>query len=118
MKKLLFLIFIFVNTIFFAQQNDDNTTIKQNSSTNTLSSISASPNPFNVNTQISFYSSKNQTIEFAVKNLLGKTVFRKKILSKTGTNFFNFGRNDITKGMYIYTLQTDVEVISKRLVIR
>lgn len=119
MKKLLLITFILMTTFSFAQQKEDvKAVIQQNNPTETLTSISATPNPFTVKTTISFKSSQKQVIEFYVKNLLGKSVFSKTITTKKGLNSINFERNDISKGMYIYTLQTDSEVISKRLVIR
>jgi hypothetical protein len=101
----------------FAQQNDSNK-IDVNKSNTTITTISASPNPFNIRTNIQFQSSKKQSIDFSVKNLLGKTVYSTQINAEVGENNFNFEKNDITKGMYIYTLQTGTEVVSKRLVIQ
>jgi len=119
MKKLLLITFILVTAFSFAQQNENvNIVIQQNTPTETLTLISATPNPFTVKTTINFKSSQKQVIEFSVKNLLGKNVFYKKITTKEGIDSINFERNDISKGMYIYTLQTETEVISKRLVIR
>ena len=53
-----------------------------------------------------------------MKNLLGKTVYIKQINTRKGVNLIHFERNSIAKGIYIYILQSDVEVSSKRLVIR
>jgi len=119
MKKLLLITFLLFFTFSFAQQREksDNAVVKKNQST-TLLSISAYPNPFNVKTRINFKSTKSQKVEFTVKNLLGKIVFVEQVNAKNGYNSIHFTRNNITKGMYIYTLQTDSEIISKRLVIK
>jgi len=53
-----------------------------------------------------------------VKNLLGTTVYEETINAKTGYNSIQFYRNNLTKGMYIYTLQTESEIVSKRLIIQ
>lgn len=119
MKKILLITFFLFSAISFAQQIESNEdVVKKNSHSTTLTSVSASPNPFSIQTRIRFKSSKEQLIRFTVKNLLGKTVFLQQIDSKKGNNSINFERNNISKGMYIYTLQTETEVISKRLVIR
>ncbi|WP_298264460.1 T9SS type A sorting domain-containing protein [uncultured Lutibacter sp.] len=119
MKKLLLITFLCIFSFSFAQQNGEkNTAVIQKEPPTTLSSISAYPNPFNVRTRINFKSSQSQIIEFTVKNLLGKTVYFKKINAKIGYNSIEFERDDLRKGMYIYSLQTDSEIISKRLVIR
>ena len=119
MKKLLLLTFLLLFTFGFAQQNNrSNAVIKNNKPSITLTSVSASPNPLITNTRITFKSSKNQLVHFSVKSLLGKTVFQERVNSKTGINTIRFERNNISKGMYIYTLQSETEVISKRLVIK
>lgn len=118
MKKLLLLIFLLVFSYSFAQQRGISNEVKGDKPPVTLLSVSAYPNPFTVNTQIKFKSTKEQTVEFTVKNLLGKTVYREIINTKAGYNAIPFSRNDLTKGMYIYSLQTDSEIVSKRLVIK
>ncbi len=119
MKKLLLLTFLFLFTFGFAQQNNRSTTVIKNSEPSiTLTLVSASPNPLVTNTRITFKSSKNQFINFSIKSLLGKIVFQEQVNSKTGINTIYFERNNISKGMYIYTLQSETEVISKRLVIK
>ena len=73
MKKLLLIICIVFTTVGFAQQNfNSSSTAAKNQAIETLSVVSASPNPFTIKTKISFISSKKQAIEFTVKNILGK----------------------------------------------
>jgi hypothetical protein len=84
----------------------------------TLLSVSAYPNPFISDTSINFRSVKSQTILFSVKNLLGTTVYEEQVNAVSGNNTIAFSRNNLTKGMYIYSLQTDVEIVSKRLIIK
>ena len=119
MKKLLLLTFLLFFTFSFAQQKEkDSTVIKKNEPTTTVLSVSASPNPLTIRTRISFRSAKDQLVEFTVKNLLGKTVYGTRINAKTGLNYIPFDRDDLTNGMYIYSLQSGSEIVSKRLVIR
>jgi len=119
MKKLLFITFLLIFTISFAQQNEIAGSSSDNKeSPTTISSMTAYPNPFSVKTQVSFHSTEEQLVEFTVKNLLGKTVYGEKINAKVGYNTIPFHRTNISKGMYIYSLQTDTELVSKRMVIR
>ena len=119
MKKLLLITFLLVYSFSFAQQNEKNDlSIQKNKPQTTLSLVSAYPNPFNVITKINFQSTKKQIVEFSVKNLLGKTVYLIKVEAKIGYNTIPFYRDDLIKGMYIYILQTENEIKSKRLVIR
>ncbi|MCF6168622.1 T9SS type A sorting domain-containing protein [Lutibacter sp.] len=119
MKKLLLITFLLIFSFSFAQQNGKSSVVvSKNEPLPTLSSVSAYPNPFRSTTRINFRSTKNQLIEFSLKNLLGKTVYLEQINSKIGYNTIPFNRANLTKGMYIYTLQTEREIISKRLIIR
>ena len=120
MKKLLLITFLLLSTFSFAQQKEKNTNavIKNNEPITTLLSITASPNPLTIRTRISFRSTKEQLVEFTVKNLLGKTVYGTRVNAKAGLNSIPFDRNNLTNGMYIYSIQSDSEIVSKRLVIR
>lgn len=119
MKKLLILAFLLVYTYSFAQiSNEKDSFVSKNNKQVSITSLAASPNPFNTSTTIRFTSTKNQQTLFTIKNLLGKTVFQITIDAKSGVNSFLFERNDLLKGMYVYSLQTNTEIISKRLVIR
>lgn len=118
MKKLLFLTFFFITFFSVGQQLDGFVQEGQKNVSQSISGIAAYPNPLVVDTKISFQTTKSQVIDFTVKNLLGKTVYMERINAKQGTNAFIFRRNNLAKGMYIYTLQTDNEIVSKRLVIR
>jgi len=117
MKKLLLFILLGCISFSFAQQKSTNATSK-NQIIKTISNITSYPNPFTYKTQISFISSSEQTINLSVKNLLGKTVYNQTSKAKKGFNSLKFNRNNLAKGMYIYSLQTNHEVISKRLIIR
>ncbi|HKJ06448.1 MAG TPA: T9SS type A sorting domain-containing protein [Flavobacteriaceae bacterium] len=119
MKKLLLIFFLLFFTYSFAQQSDrqSNATVKNNPLV-TLSQVTAYPNPFVIKTGVHFKSTQSQRITFTVKNLLGKIVYSENIFAKKGSNKIIFDRNSLQKGMYIYSIQTDSEAISKRLVIK
>jgi hypothetical protein len=104
-KKLLFILFLSVSTIWFSQQNS-------------VEKISAAPNPFTDNTEITFQSTNNSTIIFSVINVLGKTVYKENIKVTTGKNSFTFEKGDLLSGIYIYKLQNSESIISKRFVIK
>lgn len=119
MKKLLLITLLLFFSFSFAQQSEKNNgDVIDNIPPATLLSVSAYPNPFSVDTSINFRSVKSQTIEFTVKNLLGTTVYAEQLNATAGYNAIPFNRNTLTKGMYIYSLQTDSEIVSKRLIIK
>ncbi|MCD8405287.1 T9SS type A sorting domain-containing protein [Tenacibaculum dicentrarchi] len=103
-KKILFL-FLLVTVAGFSQEKQ-------------LDKLVASPNPFRNNTTIFIDSKNNQTVFLSVKNILGKTVFYKEIKIEIGRNKIPFECNDLKAGMYIYAIQSNKEVISKRFVIK
>jgi hypothetical protein len=104
-KKILFILFLSITTLGFSQEKS-------------IDGLSAAPNPFTNSTKISFTSTLNSNIYFTVKNVLGKTVFRKSLLVKPGKNSIPFYKDDLPTGMYIYSIQDKNKIISKRFVIR
>ena len=104
-KKILFILFLSSTSLGFSQEKS-------------IDDLSAAPNPFTNSTKISFTSTSNTTLFFTVKNVLGKTVFKQNIEIKSGKNPLPFYKNDLPKGMYIYSIQDKSRTISKRLVIR
>ncbi|MDD3723745.1 MAG: T9SS type A sorting domain-containing protein [Lutibacter sp.] len=119
MKKLLLITLLLFFSYSYAQQSEKNNGDATNNIPQvTLLSVSAYPNPFVSDTRINFKSTKAQTIVFTVKNLLGTTVYEEQINASVGYNTIPFNRNSLTKGMYIYSLQTGIEIVSKRLIIK
>jgi hypothetical protein len=105
MKKLLFTLILCTAFTAFSQQKS-------------IDKISAAPNPFKNSTNITFNSNSNSPIIFTVKNVLGKTVFTKKIKTSKGQNTIPFSKGDLSTGIYIYTLQDKKQITSKRFVIQ
>ncbi len=103
-KKLLLFIFLCFTTVVFSQK--------------TLQKLTAAPNPFYNSTSISFNSISKQPVFLVIKNVLGKTVYKKVYTSKIGKNTIFFNRNNLQAGMYIYAIRSRKEVISKRFVIK
>jgi len=120
MKKILLITFLLLFSFSFAQQSEREgiNGIYNKEVPKTITVVSASPNPFTAYTSINFKSSEPQAITFSVKNLLGKIVYSENIRAKQGINKIPFRRNSLQRGMYIYTLQTENEIVSKRFVIK
>lgn len=103
-KKVLLLLFLFSATVGFSQKS--------------LTKLSAVPNPFVNETKIHFVSDSNQTIILTIKNVLGKKVYSKKFKVTKGKNSIPFSKDDLRSGMYIYMIQNNRELVSKRFVIK
>ncbi len=104
-KKILFLTLFLAASISFSQEKS-------------IEKLVASPNPFTNSTTIYFNAKNEQTVILTVRNVLGKTVYQKELKVIKGRNSFPFQRNDLKSGMYIYAIQSNKEIISKRFVIR
>ncbi len=115
-KKLLFIFIVTLSTTIFAQQEESNVIVKD--TTMVLKDIVASPNPFSVTTKIKFHAYRSFELEFSVKDLIGNTVFFKKYTTKKGANYIPFYRDKLESGIYIYSIKTNTEVVSKRIVIK
>ena len=103
-KKLLFISFLFFSIAGFSQK--------------ILQKLSASQNPFYNQTTIRFNTTKKQPVFLVIKNVLGKTVFKKAYTTKIGENSIVFNRKSLQAGMYIYAIKSRQEIISKRFIIR
>ena len=104
-KKLLLTLFLFVSLLGFSQEK-------------TIDNISTAPNPFTISTKITFFTTSKSTITLKVKNVLGKTFFKKEYKTKIGKNSIPFYKNDLAAGMYIYSIQNEESITSKRFVIQ
>jgi hypothetical protein len=84
----------------------------------TVLNLTTAPNPFVEVTNISFYSAVETPVLLSVRNILGKIVYKQNVTAKPGTNRIPFHRNELASGMYLYSLQTNKNTISKRFVIQ
>jgi len=74
------------------------------------------PNPFNPSTKISFGLPERSNVILKVFNTLGQQVAELVNESlEAGTHNYNFDAPKLTSGVYVYSLQTDAGVISKKM---
>ncbi len=74
------------------------------------------PNPFNPSTKISFGLPQRSSVVLKVFNTLGQEVAELVNESlEAGTHSYNFDASKLTSGVYVYSLQTDAGVISKKM---
>lgn len=74
------------------------------------------PNPFNPSTKITFGLPSRSEVSLKVFNTLGEQVAELVNGSlEAGTHSYNFDASNLTSGIYIYSLQTDAGVISKKM---
>ena len=104
-KKLLSILLLWIPLIIFSQEKN-------------VTDLSTAPNPFTNTTEITFNAPLNTSIILKVRNILGKTVFKKIYTVKSGKNNITFYKKDIASGMYIYSIQNKNKIISKRFIIQ
>jgi hypothetical protein len=91
-KKTLFMLCLGVSAIVFSEEK-------------IINNLSEAPNPFKQHTNITFKADAKSMSIFQIKNVLGKTVFKKYLNTKIDKNSIPFSKNDLVAGMYIYRIQ-------------
>jgi len=114
-KLLLFIFLVTISSSVFSQQ-EKNVVVARDSVI--IKNIVASPNPFSVTTKIKFHASSVFEVEFLVKDLIGNVVHFRKYTTKHGANTIPFYRQELDSGIYIYSIKTSTEIISKRIVVK
>lgn len=79
--------------------------------------ISANPNPFADNTTILYNAPEAAKTTFTVFNVLGEQVYTNVYTAQAGQNAIEFKANNLTSGMYVYTLTNGKETTTQRLII-
>ena len=99
-------------------KEDKSTKIDHNDDEIGLKSLKYYPDPFNNKTEVSFWSSKLQLVEFEVRDAIGNLKFKKTFTAKVGSNKVGFSQKDLPNGLYLYSVRTDEFVLAKRLIIK
>ena len=115
-KLLLFIFMVSISSAVFSQRQEKSPDMLVSPSG--LKDIVASPNPFSVTTKIKFHATSRFVIEFLIKDLIGNVVYHRKYTTKKGNNSIPFYRNNLDSGIYIYSIKSNSEVFSKRIVIK
>jgi hypothetical protein len=75
------------------------------------------PNPVNSNAKIQFISGNSADVVFTVFNHLGEKIEEKYIAASRGVNDIEVSANDYANGMYLYSINNGVQIVSKRMII-
>jgi hypothetical protein len=86
-------------------------------SSNDFQMVQNAPNPFTNNTEIIFNSSKSSEIQFSVFNVMGKEIRNEMIIAYSGKNKIVFESNNLSSGIYFYTLNNGQESVTKKMII-
>jgi hypothetical protein len=75
------------------------------------------PNPVNNNAKIQFISGNTADIVFTVFNHLGEKIEERNIAATRGVNDVEISANDYANGMYLYSINNGMQIVSKRMII-
>ena len=75
------------------------------------------PNPVNNNAKIQFISGNSADVVFTVFNYLGEKIEEKNIAASRGVNNIEISAKDYANGMYLYSINNGVQVVSKRMIV-
>ncbi len=75
------------------------------------------PNPANTSSSIKYSLPKTGATKLSVYNTLGKLVYSKKAEGKQGENEFDVNVNELSSGIYIYSVEFEGRSITKRLIV-
>ena len=75
------------------------------------------PNPFSKTSLIEFYSPSNTLVTIKVANMLGSVVMNKSFWAQPGNNKYVLSGKDFEPGIYFYTLSTEKQTVTKRMVV-
>ncbi len=76
------------------------------------------PNPANDNTQISFSLEQSEKVNIVVRNLLGAVVYTKAINAKSGDNTLVIETNNLSEGVYLYSVKAGDNKYTKKLIVQ
>lgn len=75
------------------------------------------PNPFSKKTQLHYSVPGSTEVSISIYNILGKEVYFTSCMASSGHNMFELNTGDLSTGVYIYTISSDSESITKKMVI-
>ena len=75
------------------------------------------PNPVNSNAKIQFISGNSNDIVFTVFNYLGEKIEERNIAANRGVNNIEISASDYANGMYLYSINNGIKIVSKRMIV-
>ena len=75
------------------------------------------PNPVNEESKIQVITGESTDVIFSVFNYLGETIEERSIALNRGVNDIEIFANDYANGMYLYSINNGVQILSKRMIV-
>lgn len=104
------------NITYYFIQVDDNVGIHSPSG-NKFDVSQNIPNPFSGTSQVEFNATHAGMTTIKVSNMLGEVVSSKMIFAKSGINKIMFNAKDFEPGVYFYTISSDKNSVTRRMIV-
>lgn len=88
-----------------------------NPSSSTVQLFQNKPNPFSKQTDISFFLAKDSKIVLSVYNTQQQLIFQTQAKLSAGSHVLPFQNDELSNGIYYYTLQVENEVKTKKMAV-
>ena len=75
------------------------------------------PNPVNNNSKIQIIIGESKDVVFSIFNYLGKKIEERSITLARGVNDIEISAKDYANGMYLYSLNNGIQIVSKRMIV-
>jgi hypothetical protein len=75
------------------------------------------PDPMTNKTDVNFWSSKLQLVEFEIRDAIGNLKFKKTFTANVGSNTISFSQDELPDGLYLYSVRTENQILAKRLIV-
>jgi len=75
------------------------------------------PNPFNQSTEIRFNAPSRKEYSMEVRNMVGKLMFERRIISNRGVNAISIKADRFIPGIYFYTISDGKQAITRKMVV-
>jgi len=82
-----------------------------------INTLNIVPNPFNNKAIVSFYADKAGVMTERLTNMIGNEVSRKSVEVRMGENTSMIEKNNLSTGVYFYSISDGKTVLTKRIVI-
>lgn len=80
-------------------------------------SMTSRPNPFSDWTTIEINSDLSGRYQFAVHDILGRSMHEESIQLTEGRNLIDFDGSNLSEGIYVYSISDGKNVLSKRMIV-
>lgn len=70
-------------------------------------SIAPQPNPFNGKVRIGCYSTDRRNASLRILDMVGNVIYTEHMLTSQGQNFFSFTGENLSQGIYFYSISDD-----------